>query len=426
MVAVPSFQVSPDPTERAEPSSHLQVVRSEVVEEHGTVRSSGDATYSGDSDAAFRAIAKSHVASIDLETRGLHPHYRDDAAVGAIIIRADNKNFILREFPSWWKDFLADGSQKKILHNAKFDLMWMIHALDGDLPYARNIQDTMLKSQLAGDYKTREGAGRAGRPTSWQPNDLASVIDRYLNEQIKKQIDHETTDWAGPWSSEMEEYMLEDIVFLQNLDAELDADLLSQGQERAAFIENETVFGYAWMTYNGVKPDTDAWAASVQDWKEQKLDMLAELREIFPSIQNFNSPAQIAAGIEASLGISLPNTKHATLVQIAKQYPEVDLLISERKLETYLKNWGDMKGGKRPAGFIDSYCCKQCFRFHPNWVQIGTETARTACRAPNLQQMPRSSDFRKMFVAEEGFLLASLDYSASEVLVAAVQAKDEL
>lgn len=310
------------------------------------------------------------------------------------------------------------------MHNAKFDLMWMIHAFQGEFTYARNIQDTMLKAQLAGIYKTREGAGKAGRPGSWEPNDLASVIDRYVGQEIKKQIDHETTDWAGPWSVEMEEYMLEDIEYLLPLNEELDDELDDQGQSRASEIENATVFGYAWMTYNGVKPDQEAWAALVQTWKEERHELIGQLREIFPGIKNFNSPAQVLAGLAQFTTVAFPNTRKATLKQAAATWPEIELLLAERRLETYIKNWGDQKGGRRPAGFIESYCCKQCQRFHPGWVQIGTETARTACRAPNLQQMPRASEFRRMFVAEEGFLLASLDYSAIEVLVAGVQAQD--
>jgi DNA polymerase-1 len=223
----------------------------------------------------------------------------------------------------------------------------------------------------------------------------------------------------------MEEYMLEDIEYLRPLDEELDMELQSQGQERASWIENRTVFAYAWMTYNGVKPNADAWAEGVSRWKDERKHLLFHLRKYFPDIFNYNSPAQVKLGVSRFLGAPLPNTKKATLQQLASDYPELEALLSERKLETYIKNWGDQKGGRRPAGFMDTYLCKICRRFHPNWIQIGTETARTACRSPNLQQIPRASEFRKLFVAEEGFFLASLDYSAIEVLVAGVQAQDK-
>jgi DNA polymerase-1 len=201
-------------------------------------------------------------------------------------------------------------------------------------------------------------------------------------------------------------------------------ELQHQGQERASWIENRTVFSYAWMTYNGVKPDVSAWGEAIDRWKHERHHLLWHLRRWFPGIGNYNSPKQVGEGISKFTGYPLPNTKKTTLQQLATAYPEIAAVLQERQYETYLKNWGDLKGGRRSSGFLDTYLCKICLRIHPNWIQIGTETARTACRAPNLQQIPRASEFRKLFVAAEGFLLASLDYSAIEVLVAGVQAQD--
>jgi DNA polymerase I len=448
MVALPakprvSRQTSRRPqADRPESPTPIRVGRTETVGTGEPVLDGNDArpveipairvgrpvSYSIDPALALHALGKSDGLSIDLETQGLHPHAVSkqfpDPKVGAIICRIGEQNFIFREFPSWWKDLLADSGTKKIMHNGKFDLMWMIDAFEGDLLYARNIQDTMIKSQLAGFYRTKEGAAKAGYPGKWEPNDLASALNNYLGVEIKKEIDHEVTDWAGSWSTEMEEYMLEDIEYLTHLDDKLDQELISQGQEMASWIENRTVFAYAWMTYNGIKPDVEEWAASVERWKNERTHLLWHLVKYFPDIYNYNSPAQAKVGISNFLGYPLPNTKKATLQQLASSYPEIRAFLQERQLETYIKNWGDQKGGKRPSGFMDFYLCKLCRRFHPNWIQIGTETARTACRSPNLQQIPHAPEFRKMFVAEDGFLLASLDYSAIEVLVAAVQAED--
>src|SRR5262252_5527593 len=79
-----------------------------------------------DPDRARRAIARAGTVSVDLETRGLHPHASADADIGAVILKAGKQRFILRELPPWWPDVLADAETQKILHNAKFDLMWMI------------------------------------------------------------------------------------------------------------------------------------------------------------------------------------------------------------------------------------------------------------------------------------------------------------
>lgn len=339
-----------------------------------------------------------------------------------------DQKFIFREFPSWWKEMLADASVKKISHNAKFDLMWQIHALGGDLPIVRNQQDTMLKSQLAGLYRTRDGARKAGYPGDWEPNDLASCLDRYVNVKIKKEIDHTVTDWTGPWSPDMEAYMLEDIGELENLDRELDAELVSQGQERAAWIECGAVFAMAWMTYNGITPNIPAWEEATVEWQEKQKASREKLREYFPEVLNFNSPAQLLPALHRLTEQRVQDTKKATLKQLSFYFPEIKELMNHRHWATLNKNWGgavyDSKGKLKKLGYLDACACKICFRFHPDWRQIGTETSRMSCSKPNLQQIPRDPEFRKLFEAAPGFLLASLDYSAIEVLTAAVFAND--
>ena len=371
---------------------------------------------------------------IDLETKGLHPHSSPEAAVGAIIASVAGQKYILREFPEWWPELLADADRPKIMHNAKFDLMWMIEfcpSPDGQI-LARNIQDTMLKSQLVSEYRTKSGAQKAGRADLWRGNDLKTVLEDRLGVTISKSIYHEDTtevdeetgeevfhrgvDWTGEWSDEMIEYMLEDISYLVPLNDKLDKEIRKQGQERASWIENNAVFATAWMTLNGIKPDVVGWSAAITDWQEQHHETWIRLQEQWPGVDNFNSPKQLVESSAQVLGGRLLNTKKATLKQLAGSFPPVATLLEQRHLATRLKNWG--------PHFLEAYVCGQCSRFHPGWNQIGTETSRPSCWKPNLLQFPRAPEFRGNVVAEPGYVIASLDYSAIEVLVAAVFAQE--
>ena len=397
--------------------------------------------YSSNRDEALRLIAKTGRVSVDLETRGLHPHKRDDAAIGAVIMRTGGKTFITRSLPDWWSEVLEDDSTQVDIFNAQFDLMWMIHdsLLRGKpLTYARNVRDPMLLSQLSNTYRTKTGAAKAGNPGAWEPNDLGYVLRKYGVADISKGIDHDKVDWAGRWTRSMVEYMVEDIEFLPIITDILESVVTEQGQERAARIEQDVVFGTAWMTYNGITPDLELWGCTqaepywhtpqdslhagdcigaIAEWREHNTHLYRHhLRKAFPTVLNFNSPKQLMEAMPSVIGGPIPNTRKATLKQLENDFYPLQLLAEYRWGQTRLKNWGPK--------YLNDYVCRQCSRFHPSWRQIGTETARYSCSAPNLQQIPRAPEFRRMFKAAEGMQLASLDYSAIEVLTAAVFAED--
>lgn len=350
-----------------------------------------------------------------------------------MIVRANNHNYIFRELPEWWPEVLADEDTRVTATNAQFDLTWMIdhfYKRGVVLHQIKNVRDPMILSQLANTYRTRVGAANAGNPGAFEPNDLAYMLAKYEGIEIKKAIDHDKTDWTGVWSREMVEYMLEDIEYLDPLGNTLDEEISKQEMEHVAWIEQNTIPATAWMRYNGIQADIPAWRVAQADWREHAEHLFRyHLKKMWPGVHNFNSPKQIVAASNQVLGAPLPNTKRSTLEQLAQHYESVEVLLEFRHFQTRLKMWGPSKPAKgkkkEVPGFLEQYVCVVCSRFHPDWRQIGTETARYSCSSPNLQQIPRAPEFRKLFIAPEGMALASLDYSAIEVLAAAVYAKDQ-
>lgn len=252
-------------------------------------------------------------------------------------------------------------------------------------------------------------------PDAWVPNDLGTCLKTYLDVTIDKSVNHEQTDWTGSWSDEMIRYMLEDIDYLEPLEETLSVELAKQGQTRAAEIEDEVVFGTAWMTINGMLPDQKRWRSSVSLWRQQHDMVLEDLLEVWPGVTNYNSPKQLQATSAAVLGWALPSTRKGMLKQLIEHEP-IRTLLDQRHLATKLKNWGPT--------FLRSYLCPSCGRLHPSWNQIGAETGRFSCSRPNAQQFPRDPEFRRMIVTEPGYVLCSMDYSAIEVVAAAVFSND--
>lgn len=297
--------------------------------------------------------------------------------------------------------------------------MWMIEFCpdeEAGQTQVFNVRDTMIGSQLAGRYRTKLGAAKAGLPTLWEPNDLQSCLQRYLGVEIAKGIDHEVTDWTGHWSDDMIDYMLEDIDYLEPLHREIAGALAAEGQEQAFEIECDVVFGTAWMTLNGMLPDQTLWNEAIAGWREDHTSVLTELQDLWPGVSNYNSPKQLIETSAHVLGGTLRSTKKAILQQMAPHFPAVAKLQEQRHIATRLKNWGPT--------FLRNFICPMCARFHPSWNQIGTETARFSCSRPNCQQFPRAPEFRRMIVAMPGHVISSLDYSSIEVVSAAVFSND--
>lgn len=63
-------------------------------------------------------------------------------------------------------------------------------------------------------------------------------------------------------------------------------------------------------------------------------------------------------------------------------------------------------------------------KIRPDFLLHGTRTGRISCQNPNLQNLPRGSIVKDMFIADEGCLVVNADYKTLEVVVASILSKD--
>jgi len=103
-----------------------------------------------------------------------------------------------------------------------------------------------------------------------------------------------------------------------------------------------------------------------------------------------------------------------------------DLVPLFRLVQEY-RRWGKIR-----STYIDGYARyinPATGRIHADLLPLATETGRFAARSPNLQNMPRASaddvGVRNFFVAPEGCVLLSLDFSQIELRVGAFYCRDE-
>jgi len=117
---------------------------------------------------------------------------------------------------------------------------------------------------------------------------------------------------------------------------------------------------------------------------------------------------------------SIFSTDAEVLEELAPLHPFVQYLLKYRILykikSTYLE------------GFL-KFVSARTHRLHTQFNQTGTATGRLSSQNPNLQNIPIKGEeglaIRRVFIAEKGYLLCSLDYSQIELRILAHFSEDE-
>ena len=353
------------------------------------------------------ALENAGAVGADIETTALNPR---DGRMRLLQLATPEETFVVDAFEvrdlSPLRNMLESGPVK-ILHHGKFDhaFLWAEHGIS-----LSPIFDTMLAAQLldGGEY----GSSYA----------LEAVAERYLDETVDKSARRE--DWSGELSREQLEYAARDAAILLPLRERLEEALEAEELGAVSEIEFGAVAAISEMELAGIKLDVARWRQLEETVRERRDAKALELEAQFPPPEgvlpleglgpqlNLNSPQQITDAFR-SLGIELPDTRVWTLLKV--DHPAARLLLEyrelQKKLGTYLETY---------AGFIHP----KTGRIHANFLQCRVPTGRLACTNPNIQQIPHEDEFRRCFVAEEGYVLVIADYSQIELRILAEVSED--
>lgn len=180
------------------------------------------------------------------------------------------------------------------------------------------------------------------------------------------------------------------------------------------------------MEQSGVRIDTDHFRLLEAEFK-QELDVLErEIRELAGIEFNVASPRQLGTVLFERLGLARGrktktgySTDSAVLTGLADAHPVVPKVLRWRELAklrgTYL------------SPLLD--CADRDGRVHTTFNQCGAATGRLSSSNPNLQNIPirgkLGQRIRAGFIADEGMVLISADYSQIELRVLAHISGDE-
>lgn len=163
------------------------------------------------------------------------------------------------------------------------------------------------------------------------------------------------------------------------------------------------------------------------------LDILEKKITEFAGVSfNINSPKQLGEILFDKLGLKpeggkrmaktgggARSTRESELEKLRGTHPIVDLLFEYRELQKLLST------------YIDSFpsFIKEDGRIHATWNQGGAATGRFSSSDPGLQNIPTKTALgkaiRDAFVAKEGSVLLSCDYSQIELRVLAMLSGDK-
>ncbi len=359
-------------------------------------------TEAADLASIAEAIKGAEFVGVDLETTALSPR---DGRIRLLQIATPDETHVIDVFEvgdlSPLKDVL-EGGPVKVLHNAKFDYSFLKaeHGIS-----LSPIFDTMLAAQLL-------AGGNQGPSFS-----LEAVAEREAGIELDKSARRE--DWSGKLSEGQIEYAARDAKVLLPLREKLAEGLEKDELLRISKIEFAAVASIAEMELAGVKLDVARWKELEKVVRKRRDEKALELDAQFPEPEgmlpleglgprlNLNSPQQITDAFR-SLGIELSDTKVWTLLKV--DHPAAKLLLEyrelQKKLGTYLETYPKFVDGKDG-------------RIHANFLQCRVPTGRLACTNPNIQQIPHEDEFRRCFVAEEGYTFVIADYSQVELRILA-------
>lgn len=175
---------------------------------------------------------------------------------------------------------------------------------------------------------------------------------------------------------------------------------------------------YSNMIVRGMLLDLDYWGELCNQLEDEKERLENKLDELMPGVL-VTSPKQLLEWLQEEFPNDyIEGTDKFTLENLQLRYPgneALQTILEYRKnvkiLKTYVYGLYDRK---------DSDNIIHCeFKLH------GTETGRLSSANPNMQNIPRDSSIKKLFIARKGYTLIQLDYSQAELRVLAYISGDD-
>ena len=341
-----------------------------------------------------------------------HTNGEDDLFGGASLC---NGQINLDEALEILRPVLQDPSIIKIGQNVKYDTK-IFARYDVNLA---PVDDTMLLSYAINGGKHNHG--------------MDYLSERYLNH---KPISIKTLLGSGKSAITFDKVSINDAVNYAAEDADITLRLwklfkpmLHESSVTKVYetLERPLIPVLAKMEMNGIKVDRNTLSRMSNNFAQSMSGLEAEIYDLAGQTFNVGSPKQLGEILFDKL--ELPGGKKGKTGAYGTGVDVLEDLASEgHKLPVKVLDWRQMSKLKSTyTDALQGHINPNTGRVHTSYVISGASTGRLSSTDPNLQNIPIRSEagrkIREAFIAEEGNVLLSLDYSQIELRILAHIAK---
>jgi DNA polymerase I len=312
------------------------------------------------------------------------------------------------------KPLLEDPSVLKVGHNIKYD--WQMFAKHGIR--VAPCDDTMLLSY------TLDGTSNS--------NGMDDIAKRLLNHET---LTYDSVTGTGKARVTFDRVPLDKARDYAAEDADVTARFYHLFKprlpfERMAFvyedIERPLIPVIAQMEMDGIKVDPAFLKSMSTEFGKRLVDIEAEIHALTGGPFNIGSPKQIGEVLFEQMG--LPGGSKTKTGQWSTDVGVLeDLARGGHEIVRKILDWRGLSKLKSTyTDALQEQINPKTGRVHTSFSMAGTSTGRLSSSDPNLQNIPiRTEEGRKIrqaFIAEDGHVLLSVDYSQVELRLAAEMA----
>jgi DNA polymerase-1 len=378
----------------------------------------------------LKELGEAKIISFDTETTsteemqaelvGISLAIREGQGYYIPIGHKSGNNLNLEQVISALQKPMADPGIGKIAHNAKYD--YIVLARHG-LTVSPITFDTMIAEFVI--EPSSRNLGLKNLAFERLGEEMAHIED--LIGKGKKQISmaQVAVESAAPYAAADAETTLRLMPVLQKELARLN------GQKLMDDIEMPLIPVLADMEMSGVLIDIPFFKKLSEELAGR---MAAIEKQVYDSVGktfNINSTQQLSEILFTRLRLEPPDKGRKTasghystsadiLEALRGQHPVVDWVLEHRELSKLKSTYVDALPAAADA---------QTGRVHTSYSQTGAVTGRLSSSNPNLQNIPiRTEEGRRVrngFIAADGNVLLSVDYSQIELRIVAHMARDE-